>query len=212
MIAQPLPVPSVPDGETDLEALPDAPSYLAFERQAPQRHEFVGGRVRAMSGASRDHNLITLNIAGELRNQLRGGPCETYAGDMRVKVAASGLYTYPDVVVACDSPRFEDAVLDTLLNPTLIVEVLSPSTEAYDRGAKFDQYRQIPSLKDYVIVAQDRHWVACFTRRRNAWLLVEHADRHDVLRLSSIACRLSLAEIYERVLLGDGAGESSRQP
>ena len=148
-----------------------------------------------------------MNIAGELRDQLRGGPCETYVGDMRVKVAASGLYTYPDVVVACDSPRFEDAVLDTLLNPTLVVEVLSPSTEAYDRGPKFDQYRRISSLKEYVIVAQDRRWVARFTRRRDAWLLVEHAALSDVLQLSSIACRLSLAQIYERVVLKVGDGE-----
>ena len=206
MIAQPLPRPPDPDDWIDgPAALREVAAYLAFERQSPQRHEFVDGRVRAMSGASRDHNLIALNIAAELRQQLRGRPCETYVGDMRVKVAASGLYTYPDVVVCCDGPRFEDAVLDTLLNPSLIVEVLSPSTEAYDRGAKFDAYRQLASLRDYVIVAQDRLWVACFTRRRQAWLLVEHRDRQAVLTLPSIGCRLELDGIYERVRPEGGA-------
>src|ERR1041385_7127366 len=115
--------------------------YLRLERQAEYKSEYLNGEIFAMSGASRAHNLITANITGELRQQLRGRPCETYAGDMRVKVSASSFYTYPDVVVVCGEPQFEDSELDTLVNPTILLEVLSQSTERYDRMAKTFYYR-----------------------------------------------------------------------
>src|SRR5919198_4874617 len=114
--------------------------YLALERAARHKSEYVNGRIYALAGASRAHNLIVVNVSAELRAQLRGRPCETYASDMRVKVSQTGLYTYPDVVVVCGEPRFEDAQVDTLLNPTVIIEVLSESTESYDRGEKFAHY------------------------------------------------------------------------
>jgi Uma2 family endonuclease len=127
--------------------------YLARERQVDTKSEFYDGELFAKAGASRSHNLIVGNVTGELRAQLRGRPCEVYPADMRVKVSETGLYAYPDVVVVCGEPRFEDEHLDTLLNPTVIVDVLSPSTEAYDRGEKFAQYRKLASLREYVLIA-----------------------------------------------------------
>src|SRR5206468_6291774 len=117
--------------------------------------EYINGQIYAMSGASREHNLIVVNLIRELSSQLRGRPCEVYASDMRVKVRPTGMYTYPDVVAVCGEPRFEDEQVDTLVNPAVIVEVLSPSTEAYDRGQKFAHYRKLESLTEYVLVAQN---------------------------------------------------------
>ena len=135
--------------------------YIAFERKfLPDseivRHEYVNGELIAMSGASREHNLITINVSTALHTRLRGSRCETYANDMRVSAPATASYFYPDVVVVCEEPRFENEVFDILLNPLILVEVLSPSTEAYDRGEKFAHYRQLPSLQEYILVAQDK--------------------------------------------------------
>ncbi len=121
--------------------------YLAAERKSALKSEYINGHVYAMAGASRVHNLIALNTASELRAQLRGRPCEAYVNDMRVKVERTGMYTYPDVIALCEEPRFEDENVDTLLNPTVIIEVLSPSTERYDRGEKFAHYRRLESLE-----------------------------------------------------------------
>lgn len=121
--------------------------YLAQERKAEFKSEYIAGQIVAMSGASREHNLMTANLARVLGSQLLDRPCEVYVSDMRVKVTARGMYTYPDTVVVCDDARFEDEQVDTLLNPTLIVEVLSPSTEAYDRGAKFDSTANCPPCR-----------------------------------------------------------------
>jgi Uma2 family endonuclease len=173
--------------------------YLALERRAREKSEYVNGRVYAMSGASRLHNLIAGNIFRELGNQLRGRPCETYMSDMRVKVQRTGMYTYPDVVALCEQPRLEDAELDTLLNPAVIVEVLSPSTERYDRGEKFAHYRRLESLREYVLVAQGTPLVEHFRREGDSWVLTEVSDPGGDLRLSSLGCTLQLADIYERV-------------
>ena len=135
--------------------------YLARERAAEFRSEFYRGEMFAMSGASWAHSVIKDNLAWETRNQLQGGPCRVVTSDLRVKVSATGLYTYPDLLIVCGEPEFEDEVFDTLLNPRVIVEILSDSTEKYDRGTKFTQYRQLSSLQEYVLVAQDR-------RRSNA--------------------------------------------
>lgn len=179
-----------------------AAEYLAIERQAAGRSEFLDGETFAMSGASRRHNLICVNVAAELRNQLRDRPCEVYAADMRVKVAATGLYTYPDVVVVCGEPEFEDAELDTLLNPTLLVEVLSKSTADYDRGGKFEHYRRLPSLREYLLVAQDRPQLAHYVRHGDAsWLLSEATDPAGRMDLPSIGCTLNLGEVYAKVTL-----------
>jgi Uma2 family endonuclease len=176
--------------------------YLALERESEFKSEYLDGEIIAMTGASRQHNLISLNVGSELRQQLRGSPCEVYAGDMRVRVASARLYTYPDVVVACGEPRFEDEHVDTLLNPSLIVEVLSPSTELYDRGKKFRLYRTIDSLSEYLLVAQDECRVEQYARQKDGrWLLADYRSPDDSVELSSVGCRLALREVYEKVAL-----------
>jgi Uma2 family endonuclease len=173
--------------------------YLALERSAREKSEYVNGHIYAMAGASRPHNLIVANIIGELRTRLRGRPCEAYVSDMRVKVQRTGMYTYPDVVALCGEPRLEDAELDTLLNPSVIVEVLSPSTESYDRGEKFAHYRRLDTLQEYVLVAQVRHRIEHFRREGDHWVLTEISDPGEELTLSSLGCTLAVADIYDRV-------------
>jgi Uma2 family endonuclease len=176
--------------------------YLALERQAEHKSEYYDGEIFAMTGASEKHNLITLNIASELRAQLKKRDCKTYSNDMRVYVPATGLYTYPDVVVVCGQPQFQDEHLDTLLNPVLIVEVLSKSTARYDRAGKFSDYRSIPSFAEYLLVAQDEHRVEYYARQPDSrWLLTEYRSLADVVQLDSIQCSLALTEIYDKVEL-----------
>jgi Uma2 family endonuclease len=192
--------------------------YLETERASQHKSEYRDGRVLAMTGASREHNLIAVNIVCELRTQLAGRPCEAYVSDMRVQVRSTGLYTYPDVVVVCGEPQFEDRHVDTLLNPTVIFEVLSPSTEAYDRGEKFAHYRRLESLTDYVLVTEERARVEHYVRLPDDqtpasvtgifrgddtaggyWILSEISDPEGNLRLSSIDCDLAVRSIYERI-------------
>jgi Uma2 family endonuclease len=174
--------------------------YLALERQAQCKSEYYAGDIIAMAGASRWHNLIVANVISELRSQLKGRPCTTYPSDMRVKVSPTGLYTYPDVTVVCGEVQFEDNQQDTLLNPTLIVEVLSESTEAYDRGGKFAHYRKLPSLMEYVLIAQTKPHVEHYVRQPdNRWLLAEADSLSDTVHLPSIDCRLALLEVYDKV-------------
>lgn len=177
-----------------------AEEYLTLERSASCKSEFHDGQIYLMTGASREHNLITLNIAGELRNQLKKRPCEAYINDMRVKAAEARSYHYPDIVVACGTPQFEDAHVDTLLNPTLLIEVLSPSTEAYDRGGKFAHYRKIPSLQEYLLVAQDQPSIERYLRQGDVWILSEAVGLDAAMSLESIDCMLSLREVYDKVL------------
>ena len=173
--------------------------YLARERKALTKSEYRNGQVYALPGASRKHNIIAVHVAGELYIQLRARSCEIYTNDMRVKVSASGLYTYPDVVVVCDEPRFEDTHFDTLLNPTVLIEVLSPSTAAYDRGEKFASYQKLDSLCEYVLISQDRVRVEHYLRQTHGWDLTEFHSLSDVFRLVSIECDLSLQAIYAKV-------------
>ena len=177
--------------------------YLAKERKAEYKSEYSGGEIFAMSGATRAHNLIAGNVSRETGNQLRDRPCEVYQSDMRVKVSPTGLYAYPDVEVVCDQPQFEDAEVDTLLNPTVLFEVLSESTEDYDRGKKFEHYRTLESLQEYVLVAQEKCHVEQFTRQPDGrWILWETNDPEAVLELGSIGCELKLSEIYAKVEFG----------
>jgi len=173
--------------------------YIALERKAEFRSEYCNGFITAMAGTSREHNLIALNLGAEIRSQLKNRPCEAYVSDMRVLVSRTGLYTYPDVVAVCGEPRFEDDEVDTLLNPTMIVEVLSPSTESYDRGKKFGHYRLLESLREYIVVAQDQVLVERYTRQGEEWLLTDLRDLDASLRLTSIGCEVSLREIYAKV-------------
>jgi Uma2 family endonuclease len=176
--------------------------YLAYERQNEFKSEYLDGEIRAMTGASRRHNLITVNVAAELRAKLRSSDCETYVNDMRVKVPERNLYTYPDVAVVCGEPSFEDAEVDTLLNPTLIVEVLSKSTGKYDRTTKFEHYRTLESLAEYVLVSQDGYRVEQYNRQPDGrWLLTDILGLEATLELKSVDCTLRLGEIYERVEL-----------
>lgn len=185
--------------------------YLAFERAAEDKNEYINGCIVAMSGASRRHNLVTVNAAGELRQQLRERPCEVYSSDMRVQINAAGQYRYPDVIVVCGEPQFEDAELDTLLNPTVIVEVLSPSTEAVDRGDKFAAYRRLPSLQEYVLIAQDKPCVEHFLRQGERWLLTEFSGLNDIVPLPAIDCTLALRELYRKVPVASGGDRPGRE-
>ena len=173
--------------------------YLTLERKAEFKSEYLNGEIYAMSGASREHNLVSTNLGGQLYLQLMERPCESYSSEMRVYVPSTGLYTYPDVVVVCDEPRFQDREFDNLLNPTVLFEVLSPSTEAYDRGKKFAHYRSIESLQEYVVVAQDRVSVEQYSRKDRQWMLTAWNSLDDVLRLDSIGCEIPLSEVYARV-------------
>ena len=176
--------------------------YLAIERGAEYKSEYIDGEMVAMTGASRKHNLITINTSREITNQLKGRPCEAYASDMRVRIPATNLYAYPDVTVVCGEPVFEDDYVDTLTNPTLIVEVLSDSTESYDRGKKFRYYRTIDSLAEYVLIAQDEYRVEQYIKQPDGrWLLSEVRSLNDQVELSSVNCTLSLKEIYDKVRL-----------
>ena len=183
-----------------------AEEYLSLERSASSKSEFHDGQLFAMTGASREHNLITVNIAGELRGQLKTRPCEAYINDMRVKAAEARSYHYPDIVVVCGTPQFEDAQVDTLLNPTLLIEVLSPSTDAYDRGGKFAHYRKIPTVREYLLVTQDQPSIERYLRQGDVWILSEAVGLEASVPLESIDCVLSLREVYDKVL--DDVGNS----
>jgi Uma2 family endonuclease len=174
--------------------------YLEQERKAETKSEYYAGQVYVFAGASERHNLIVGNTFAALHAQLRRRPCKAYPSDMRVKVSSAGLYTYPDVVVVCGRAEFEDEENDTLLNPTVIIEVLSKTTEAYDRGRKFEQYRRLPSLADYLLIAQDQAKIEHYTRQsENEWLLSETRGPHDSIQIASIQCTLALDEVYEKV-------------
>ncbi len=174
--------------------------YLAKERKADFRNEYINGEIQAMAGASREHILLVTNLVRELDTQLLERPCETYSTDMKVKINVAGNYVYPDVVVACGDIRLEDSLGDTLLNPLVIVEVLSPSTELKDRGEKFLQYQWLESLADYVLVSQNKVLVEQFARQPNGhWLYSRLDSREDVLSLTSLGCALPLSRIYHRV-------------
>lgn len=177
-----------------------ADEYLARERRALQKSELIDGRIVAMSGASERHNLIVVNIVSTLAQQLRGRSCKVYPSDMRVKVSATNLYTYPDISALCGEARFDDEHKDTLVNPTIIIEVLSQSTEAYDRGLKFEHYRRIESLVEYVLVAQDRIHVDCHRRGKDGqWALEEAGESRGVIKLHTVDCDLSLTDVYDKV-------------
>lgn len=180
--------------------------YLAFERQSEIKHEYFRGELFAMAGASRQHAQIVSNLAYLFVGQLKGRSCNVFSGDMRVKVSPTGLYTYPDLVVVCGRPRFEDRELDTLLNPTVVVEILSKSTEAYDRGEKFAQYRTLETLTDYLLISQDRALVERFTRQESGlWLFSDSIGLDAVMPIESIQCQLPLAEVYDRVEFGESS-------
>jgi len=173
--------------------------YLELERQAEYKSEYADGELFAMAGASEEHNLIVTNCVISLGTQLKGKPCKVYANDMRVHIQATGRYTYPDIVVVCGDAEFIDDKRDTLTNPTLIIEVLSDTTEAYDRGDKFGNFRTLPSLQTYVLISQDKPHLELFERQtEGVWQLREYKDS-GLAPLAAIGCELSLVEVYDKL-------------
>ena len=173
--------------------------YLEMDRKADHRSEYVNGEILAMAGASRVHNRITLNIGAALTAQLRGSSCEPFTSDLRVKSLATGSFFFPDVVVGCAPLELADNSLDILLNPTVIMEVLSPTTAVDDRSWKFAHSRRLQTLTDYVMLSQFQPFAEHYTRQDDHWVLTEVAGLDAVLRLPSIGCELPLSAIYERV-------------
>lgn len=174
--------------------------YLERERIAEFKSEFFDGETFAMAGGTLRHSLIATNLAREFGNQLRNKRCTAFNADLRVKIEASGLYTYPDLSVICGDPQFLNGNQDTVTNPTMIIEVLSDSTEAYDRGKKFEHYRQIPSLQEYLLVNQKEPRVEQFLRQENGgWLLKEVNGLDATLFSSALDATVALAEIFSRV-------------
>jgi Uma2 family endonuclease len=175
--------------------------YLHRERQAEHRSEYYRGEMFAMAGASANHNWIVLNIGSHLREQLKSKPCRVYPSDLKLRVEATGLFTYPDLSIVCGEPRLESDHGDVLLNPVVLVEVLSDSTEAYDRGKKFEHYRTIPSLQHYVLITQDRHSIDCFTRSNGeSWNLTSCQGLSGKITLDAIECELLGSEVYDKVV------------
>ena len=173
--------------------------YIDLERKAVTKSEYLSGQIVAMSGASNAHNIITMNTSYQLYDQLLDRDCLVYASDMRVRVHDPISYFYPDLTVVCGEPRFEDDVFDTLLNPTVVIEVLSPSTAAYDRREKFTRYQQIASLKEYILISQNRIYLEHHLRQEDQWRATEFQKLEDVVPVPSIECELLLGHVYRRV-------------
>lgn len=173
--------------------------YLEFERASEARHEYLDGKIRLLISGTANHNIITVNVLGALHTQLRKSPCQAYVVQMRIWVSGTGLYTYPDLTVVCEKPEF--AHKDTLLNPTLIVEVTSPESMVYDLGKKFQHYRALESLQEYVLVSQDRPLIERYVRQQDGqWLFSAASGLNATLELPSIGCTLALADVYEKVM------------
>jgi Uma2 family endonuclease len=176
--------------------------YDALEATSAVKHEYFAGKIYAMTGGTEPHNLIAGNVLAAFHSQLRKRPCRVYASDQRIKVLATGLQTYPDITIVCGQPQFIGKSRVTIVNPTVIIEVLSPSTELYDRGMKFHNYRTIETLTDYVLIAQDSYRVEHYSRQESGiWEFRDAVDLDAAITLSSIECTLALADVYEKVEL-----------
>jgi Uma2 family endonuclease len=174
--------------------------YLLFEAQATDRHEYYQGEVFAMAGGSLEHARIMMNASGEIRQRLKGKRCEAFGSDLRIHVEAAGLYTYPDISIICGNVKHHMGRKDTVTNPVVLIEVLSPDTESYDRGQKFDFYREIPTLNEYILIASTRMKVEHFQRQESGqWLLTIFSKPEEALPIESIGAAIPLSEIYDRV-------------
>lgn len=174
--------------------------YLTWERKQPFKNEYHNGQIIAMSGASRAHNSITVDVTIQLGNQLMNSGCEVFASEMRVRTSPTVSYFYPDIIVVCDEPSFEDDTFDTLLNPIVLIEVLSPSTAAFDRGEKFEYYKQLASLQEYILISQNSVRIEHYCRQETQWIHNTFQRPEDVLLLPSIECEVPLRAIYRRVM------------
>ena len=173
--------------------------YLTIERNAEFKSEYVDGVIYAMAGGSERHNLIAANIIIALGVQLRDRPCRVYPSDLKVRVPNSNRFFYPDVSVICGETQFADEERDVILNPILVVEVLSESTEAFDRGKKFSSYQQIASLQEYLLVAQDEFVVEHYLRQEDGWLYTKASGLDADLALPALNCHIALSDIYNKV-------------
>jgi Uma2 family endonuclease len=185
--------------------------YLAFERAAEERHEYADGKIFAMAGGTWEHSLIASNIGGELRNALIERPCTVHGSDMRIHIPPTRRYTYADVLVVCGQPVFTDEVRDTVVNPIVIVEVLSDSTESYDRGDKFEQYETIPSLRDYVLVSQKEVRIEHFQRQPDGTWQRRVAGAGDRVAFESLGCEVRVDRAYLKVFGGAAAPAAQGQ-
>lgn len=184
-----------------------ADQYLFAERQSDAKSEYFDGEIFAMAGASREYNQISANLVRVLGNQLLDKPYSVYSSDMKVRIEKARKYTYPDLVIACQTERFEDEHRDVLLNPVVILEILSDSTEAYDRGRKFLHYPLLDSLAVYLLVSQDAPRIEMFARQENnAWLYAEFHGLDAMVEIASIGCSLCLGDVYHKVDLPDSIG------
>jgi len=176
-----------------------AAEYLSMERASSEKHEFAFGEIFAMTGASVTHGRIVTNLVRVLGNELLERPCDVFTSDLRLCVDPKNRYTYPDIIVICGKPQFLDNQFDTLLNPDLIVEVLSDSTRNYDRGEKFQQYRSIPSFREYLVVEQAKIHVERYSKQPDGtWSLWETDLLDGVVQLSSIGVAIQVSDIYRR--------------
>ena len=175
--------------------------YLAFEREAEFRHEYLDGEIYEMAGESLSHSRVCINLGGEVYAKLKGKPCEALSPNMKVRTSSASLFSYPDLTVVCGEPQFHDVKKDVLTNPQVIFEVLSPSTEIYDRTTKFQKYRLgNQTLTDYILVSQDKAFVEHFSKQTDGnWIYRSYAEIEDILTIETIEIELSLREIYDRV-------------
>ena len=188
-------------GLTQLKINFSPEEYLAFERDAKTKHEYLDGEVYAMAGGSPSHNAISFNATVTIGSQIKGRNCRGYTADQKVRTDPQDLFSYPDITIVCGDPKFHDEKKDVILNPTVIIEVLSPTTEAYDRSEKFARYRTIQSLRDYLLIAQDRPCIEHFVRQKGKrlWLYNVETELSSSLWIESIKCDLKLADVYELV-------------
>lgn len=179
-----------------------ATEYLAIERAAPFKSEFYDGEMFAMAGASRMHNTIKENLIVEIGQRLKGGPCRSYSSDQRVLVKSTGLYTYPDIVIVCGEPQYTDDKNDTLVNPRVVIEVLSDSTRLYDRTIKFKQYGQLPSMLEYVLVWQDRPTIERYVRQVDGgdWIYRQFGSLEETFSLATVAAEVPMVDVYRDVI------------
>lgn len=193
-------------GQAALHAKLSEEEYLAFERAADERHEYAEGEIFAMSGGTWEHNLIAANILRELSTAVLDRPCSANGSDMRIQIPATKRYTYSDVLVVCGQPVFTDEKRDTLVNPIVIIEVLSDSTESYDRGDKFEQYETLPSLRDYVLVSRKKMRIEHFHRQADGTWQRRVFGAGERVAFESIGCELDVDRAYLKVF---GAPASS---
>jgi len=199
-----------------IESRPSVEEYLDLERLSEDRHEYLDGEIYMMAGESLEHGAICMNLSGILRSQLLGTPCQALSKDMKVRSGPApksrrltkGLFSYPDLLVVCGEPQFHDKHRDVLLNPRVIIEVLSPTTEAYDRGEKFLRYRTwLPSLTDYILVSQSQPMIEQFIRKPDGeWAIGPVTiELGSSVQIESIGCTLPLKEVYDRITFPSGA-------